>query len=255
MLDFFTFQHFDKYDTLLHAVTKKSKDFPHTFSLALHTGEAHEAIVKNRHALAKTLERGVPLTYIIAQQTHSNNIKIIRDTSAQGWNELSSAIEDCDALISNVPHVVLGMLTADCVPILLFDPVQQVVAAIHAGWKGTQLHITQNTVKSMTEAFECNPKNILAGIAPSIGSCCYEVGEDVAQHFFNIPQSLIQKEDKYMLDLPYINKIQLEKAGLQTHNIEMSHICTACDTKHYFSYRKEHGCSGRFMSLIGIRTL
>ncbi len=101
--------------------------------------------------------------------------------------------------------------------------------------------------------YGCDPKDIIAGIAPSIGACCYEVGKDVAEHFFNIPESFTTVGDKYMLDLPYINKQQLLKAGLHEKEIQMSEVCTACEVTQFFSYRKEKGCSGRFMSMIGLK--
>ena len=100
--------------------------------------------------------------------------------------------------------------------------------------------------------YGCEPKNIIAAIAPSIGSCCYEVGEDVTEHFFDIPDGYIQRGKKYMLDLPFINKKQLLDIGLMDENIEMSDVCTACEVDRYFSYRKEQGCSGRFMSIVGM---
>jgi YfiH family protein len=148
---------------------------------------------------------------------------------------------------------MLNILTADCVPILLYDTKKEVVAAIHAGWRGTHMHIVTKTVQKMIDTFNSNPKDIIAGIAPSIGRCCYEVGEDVAEHFFDMPQSFTRKDEKYMLDLPLINKEQLLIAGLKEESIEMSHICTSCNVERFFSYRKEQGCSGRFMSTIGLK--
>ena len=104
----------------------------------------------------------------------------------------------------------------------------------------------------MTEVFGSNPKDIMAGIAPSIGSCCYEVEEDVAGHFFESPEAFTKQGEKYMLNLPYLNQKQLLDAGVEESNIEMSNICTACEVERFFSYRKEKGCSGRFMSMIGL---
>ena len=253
MLDFFTFSHFKKSPSLLHAVTTKSNDLPYAFSLALHTGEAVENILANRNKLSTLLHSDEPLHYIVANQTHSDNIKIITHKETKGWESLSDAIEDCDALITDVKGVVLNVLTADCVPILLYDKEKEVVAAVHAGWKGTKAQIVAKTIHKMTEMYGCDPKEIIAGIAPSIGRCCYEVGEDVAEHFFDMPEGFTPKGEKYMLDLPFINKQQLLDAGLQEENIEMSHTCTACDVERFFSYRKEQGCSGRFMSMIGIK--
>ena len=253
MLDFYSFKSFQKYPNLLHLVTTKSSDMPYSFSLALHTGEDKKTIISNRDLVAKELQTQSTLHFIVANQTHSNNIHIITEDNARGWKSLDDAIEACDALITNLPHVILTILTADCVPILLYDKKNHVVAAIHAGWKGTKAQITRKTISKMKEVFNSDAKDIVVAIAPSIGSCCYEVGEDVAQHFFDTPQGFRQVKEKYMLDLPKINKIQLLQSGLKEEHIEMSNICTACEVERFFSYRKEQGCSGRFMSMIGLK--
>ena len=171
----------------------------------------------------------------------------------QGWEKLEDAVEDCDALVTDRENVIVTILTADCVPVLLYDCEKKVVAAVHAGWKGTKAEIVSKTVHKMKEVYRCEPKNIIAGVAPSIGRCCYEVGSDVAQHFFDTPEGFTAVSEKYMLDLPFINKQQLLNAGLKEDHIEMSHVCTACEVEQFFSYRKEQGCSGRFMSMIGIK--
>ena len=253
MLDFYRFEHFKKYPEVLHTVTTKSSDLPYAFSLALHTGEETAKIIANRKKLSKLLNTNKELHYIVANQTHSDHIKIIQKQESKGWESLENAIENCDALITDMEGVVLSILTADCVPVLLYDKKKKVVAAIHAGWKGTQAQIVAKTIQKMTEVFDSNPKDILAGIAPSIGSCCYEVGEDVAGHFFETPEAFTKQGDKYMLNLPYLNQQQLLDAGIEKANIEMSNICTACEVERFFSYRKEKGCSGRFMSIIGIK--
>ena len=253
MLDFYRFKAFQKYPELLHLVTTKLSNIPYSFSLALHTGEDTQSIIVNRKTLAKQLESNSPLVFIVANQTHSDHIKIIDKPVTRGWESIANAIEDCDALITNVPHVVLTILTADCVPILLYDPIQKVVAAVHAGWKGSKAQIVKKTVEKMILTFGSHASNIKAGIAPSIGVCCYEVGKEVAEHFFDMPHAYKQKKEKYMLDLPYINKQHLLSIGFKEENIEMSYICTACNVEHYFSYRKEQGCSGRFMSMIGLK--
>ncbi|UPT78231.1 peptidoglycan editing factor PgeF [Sulfurovum sp. XGS-02] len=253
MPDFFTFTHFKRSPSLLHAVTTKSNDLPYAFSLALHTGEDAENIIANRNRLSDLLQSSEALHYIVADQTHSDNIKLITQKETKGWESLSDAIEACDALITDVKGVVLTILTADCVPILLYDRKREVVAAVHAGWKGTKACIAYKTVQKMREIYGCDPKDIVAGVAPSIGRCCYEVGEEVAEHFFDIPKGFSPVGEKYMLDLPLINKQQLLDARLQEENIEMSRVCTACNVERFFSYRKEQGCTGRFMSMIGMK--
>lgn len=249
MQNFYTFEHLAKEKVCHHLVTQKEQNENYAFSLALHTQENPQAILQNR---AKLQQKFPHVQFVVANQTHSSNIHIVSQAEALGWDSLESAIENCDALITNQKEIMLTILTADCVPILLFDPIQNVVSAVHAGWRGTEQKILFKTIQKMQEVFNSNPNDIMAGIAPSIGKCCYEVDWNVAQHFNEISNAYDKKEDKYMLDLPTINKMQLLDAGVQEKNIEMSHICTACEVEHYFSYRKEQGCSGRFMSMIGI---
>ena len=127
------------------------------------------------------------------------------------------------------------------------------IAAVHAGWKGTKAGIAGKTVKKMIETFGCDPEDIIAFIAPSIGRCCYEVGADVAEHFHEVEGAYDKAGQKYMLDLPFINQKQLLNAGLKEEHIELSGQCTSCEADRYFSYRKEQGCSGRFMSMIALK--
>ncbi|MEY3002805.1 MAG: hypothetical protein RLZZ428_1180 [Pseudomonadota bacterium] len=253
MLELVTFENLKLFPSLVHGITTKSKNAPYQFSLALHTGEEPQSILQNREHLSGLFSDEDRFDYVVAEQTHSDHIEIITQHATKGWKELANSIKDCDALITDLKGVMLTILTADCVPILLFDPHQNVIAAIHAGWKGTRSHITAKTIAKMREKFGSNPSDIVAGIAPSIGVCCYEVGEEVASHFLDTPSALMQKGEKYMLDLPLINQTQLLQSGVKKENIQMSHRCTACEVDHFFSYRKEVGCTGRFMSMIGMK--
>ncbi len=252
MLRFYRFKSFQAHPKLSHAVTQKSDIYPYNFSLALHTGEDREKILQNRELLKESLASKQTLHFILADQTHSNHIEIIDKVETRGWSNSHDAIRSCDALITDLPNVMLAVLTADCVPVLLYDREKEVVAAVHAGWRGTEAKIVEKTIQKMKDYFKSQSEDIIAGIGPSIGSCCYEVGSDVAKHFSDTPHALRKKGNRYMLDLPFVNYQQLLKSGLPDSNIELSHICTACNTDNYFSYRKEHACSGRFMSIIGL---
>jgi YfiH family protein len=236
-----------------HAITTKKNSEPYSFSVALHTGENPQIIIVNRKKILKQLHWSEKLSFIVANQTHSDHIHIVRNHKNRGWEDIKSVVEDCDALITNRKDIVLTMLTADCVPILLIDPIQNVIAAVHAGWKGSKENILFKTVKKMCDTFDCDSKNILAGIGPAIGVCCYEVNTIVAKNFDESDSIITAKDDKYMLDLPSVNQRQLLEAGILESNIEMSHICTACEVDRFFSYRKEKGCSGRFMSMIRLQ--
>ena len=250
MKNIYTFKNLSKEKHCVHLVTQKDSTKPYSFSLALHTQENPSEIIKNRTLFNQKFPN---ISFVVANQTHSATIKIITKQETQGWTTLESAIKDCDALITNQKNVMLTVLTADCVPILLFDTKQKVIAVVHAGWKGTKQKILFNTIEKMKEVFNSNPHDILASIAPSIGKCCYEVDWNVAKHFKDIENAYEDRGEKKMLDLPYINKIQLLQAELDEHHIELSNICTACEVDAYFSYRKEKGCSGRFMSMIALQ--
>ena len=253
MIDFYRFKHLSGEPGCMHAITKKDPSEPYALSLALHTGEALDEIVANRQKIITALDLSEKAYFVVADQTHSDKITVITEPATKGWEALENAVADSDALITDLPGVMLVILTADCVPILLYDRKKKVVAAVHAGWKGTRAQIVYKTVKKMEEVYGSDPSDILAGIAPSIGLCCYEVGEEVAEHFMDVPDALRRKDGKYRLDLPAINHYQLRKAGLEESNIELSGVCTACEVDSFFSYRKEKGCSGRFMSLIGLK--
>ena len=247
------FDHLSRENSLICAVSKKELDKSYAFSLALHTGEEHKKIVSNRRSLAQQLSLQEDTIFVIANQTHSDHVAVIEEKQTRGWERLEDAVEDCDALVTNLSGVVLAVLTADCVPILLYDPVREVVAAVHAGWRGTEAGIVRKTIEVMEKRFGSDPSDLLAGVAPAIGKCCYEVGEDVASHFIGYPDAIERRGEKFMLDLPSINKEQMLAAGVPEKQIEMSGTCTACEVDQFFSYRKEQGCSGRFMSLIGLR--
>ena len=252
MADFYHSKLLSRHAKCIHAVTTKTISKPLSGSLALHTGERKEAVLRNRYDAANRLGLGRGYHFIVADQTHSDNIRIITRKETLGWSSAEDAIENCDALITDQKGVALTVLTADCVPILILDTYKEIIAAVHAGWKGTGADIAGKTIRKMGEEFGSDPDDIAAFIAPSIGRCCYEVGGEVAGHFKD-EETYDRKGEKYMLDLPLINRKQLLDAGVKSENIEMSGKCTSCEAERFFSYRKEQGCSGRFMSMIALK--
>jgi len=245
------FNIFDKFNSVKHLVSEKDHGSHCQFSMALHTGEEKRYIIENRKVLESFF--GKEYRYATLLQIHSDRIHIVKSREDLGWSGIENTIE-ADALITNLPNMVLTILTADCVPILLFDPVKSAIGAVHAGWKGTQHSIVVKTVDMMQREYGSNPKDIIAAIGPSIGGCCYEVGDDVADNFTEYQGGAMTEagDGKYFLDLKSINADQLIKAGLNSSNIETTPICTSCQSNKFFSYRKEQGCSGRFISAISI---
>ncbi|WP_292660420.1 peptidoglycan editing factor PgeF [Nitratifractor sp.] len=230
-----------------HLVTRRLPQEPLGYSLALHTGEDAALVRANRERLRRHF--GASSRFVSVMQVHGDGIHRIDEAWEIGWRSLEDAPR-ADALLTDRPGVVLTILTADCVPILLADPRRRVVGAVHAGWRGTAAGIVAKTVAAMCEGYGCDPREIYAAIGPSIGGCCYEVGEEVAEAFGGTEGALLRSDGRWHLDLKEANRLQLLASGVTAGRIECSPVCTACERERFFSYRAEEGCSGRFASCI-----
>lgn len=158
-----------------------------------------------------------------------------------------------DALITRQRGLFLTVTVADCTPILLADPVQRAVAAIHAGWKGTAAGITGKAVAAMVREFGTRPANCYAYVGTCIGASNYEVDADVADHFPDDFKRWDDARGKFFLDLKAANQAQLTGAGIPESQIGISPFCTYENNDTFFSHRKEKGRTGRMLALIGIR--
>lgn len=157
-----------------------------------------------------------------------------------------------DALITNHPGILVGVRTADCVPILIVDPVRRAVAAVHAGWRGTAAGIAQKAIEKMRCEFSSNPGDLLAAIGPAIGPCCYEIGPEVASQFAPLFPERGDLQGRARIDLSEANRRQLVAAGMGESQIATGAPCTFCSpTLH--SYRRDRS-QGRMVSVIGIST-
>jgi YfiH family protein len=159
---------------------------------------------------------------------------------------------EADALISSAASLAVAVKTADCVPILLADSVNRVVAAVHAGWRGTVQEIVRLTIERMEDRFGTKPEDIVAEVGPSIGPCCFEVGPEVARQFSKWNSALANRNRKEHLDLGDINCAQLCKAGVPAQHIRQIGLCTMCDPKLFHSYRRDREAAGRMMSWIRV---
>ncbi len=212
-----------------------------SLNLALHVNDDPLKVLENRVITSKKYGFDIQ-NLIYMEQTHGDNITIIRDSAI-------NKIEDCDALITNVKNIPLMVMVADCLPILFYDKTQKVIAVAHAGRGGTIKEISKKTVLKMIEEFGSRASDILVYIGASIGKCCYEVGYEIVQ---NISREYIEKRDeKYYLDLQSMNTNQLLSVGIKKKHIEISQVCTCCD-KEYFSYRRD-GVTGRFAGILKLR--
>jgi polyphenol oxidase len=214
------------------------------------------------------------LGMVTLRQIHSSLIR--RVTS----EDLSTSLKG-DGLMTDQPGVLLGIQTADCIPVLVADRKKRAVAAFHAGWRGTLTRIVENGVGRMRLEFGSKPENLIASIGPGIGQCCYSVGDEVREQFesqFPYAPELFHEvydsdpvKEKYPmlfltarapghsdigpgmhLDLVEANRRQLLAAGLKKGSIFVTGQCTGCNTDRFFSHRIERGFTGRMMSVIGI---
>ncbi len=179
--------------------------------------------------------------------------QIHSDVSQYADGSLAGRIGEGDALLTDVPGAVVGVRTADCVPILLVDVSKRTVAAVHAGWRGTAQAIAAKTVGALAARFGSDPRDMQAAIGPAIGACCYEVGPEVASQFKSLFPERSGGEERAHLDLPEANRRQLLDAGLPPDQIHLSGLCTACLAGEFFSWRRDRVKHERMVSAIGIR--
>jgi YfiH family protein len=175
------------------------------------------------------------------------------DVSVYSDGALTGRIGDGDALLTDAPGALVGVRTADCVPILIADVSKRAVAAVHAGWRGTALAIAAKAVGAMAARFGSQARDLQAVIGPAIGGCCYEVGPEVAGHFKEFFPEGANLEQRIHLDLPEANRRQLISCGVPPDGIHLSGLCTACLAGEFFSWRRDRRKHERMVSAIGIR--
>ena len=184
-----------------------------------------------------------------AKQIHSAKIEVINSENVGfGVSDLSKTFE-ADGLVTNLKDVPITVFYADCVPILMADPVAGVVAAEHSGWRGTVQNIAGAAVEIMCREFGAKPQNIKAAIGPSIGPCCFETGEEVAV-LFDEDLRIKLPDGKFKVDLWQANKRLLQNAGLIEENIDVLELCTICHSDVLYSYRKDAQSTGRMGAFI-----
>jgi YfiH family protein len=189
-------------------------------------------------ALGANLDR-----IVMCQQVHSDTVRIV--TEADAFNDLYEPTRfEGDGLITNRPGLTLAVFYADCIPVLLYDPVCRVIAAIHSGWRGTSLGIAGKAVMQMSQSFGSRPDTILAAIGPGIGPRCFETHDDVPKAMVQTLGASISPfitpllDQKYQVDLKGIIAYQLHSIGLLPEHISSSDLCTGCHLDLFWSHRK-----------------
>ena len=215
-----------------------------SLNLGMNRDTNPENVVKNYHILANAVGFD-PKKLVLTLQTHSDIVRTVTCRDAAGFDHHN--YPECDALVTNDPGTALFVFTADCTPVLLFDPVTGAVGAAHAGWRGTAAKIAAKTAQKMMEQFGCKRSDLRAAIGPNIAACCFETDRDVpdamlAAYGDAVLPFISQKGEKYFLDLKQINALSLRELGIR--HIEISDACTACHPDLFWSHRITGGHRG-----------
>ncbi|NLM83290.1 MAG: peptidoglycan editing factor PgeF [Clostridiales bacterium] len=223
-----------------------------TLNLGRTLGDDPEALKENYARVSRALGLGTD-RFVFTRQVHGDAVRPC--TAADMIAPDGDVPYEADGLITNEINVPLVVSIADCVPILLCDPVRGAVGAVHAGWRGTVQDIAAKAVRRLVSEYGCRPEDIRAAIGPCISICCFETGGDVAQAVHALlgaraEEYILKRGDKYMVDLKGINARRLEDAGVLPENIDVSDLCTACRSDTFWSHRKTRGKRGGQAALI-----
>lgn len=228
-----------------------STGYLESLNIGIHRGDEWENVLKNYQILGDALGFE-PEKLVLSHQTHTDTVLRVGQNET-GAGLYGPELPECDALITNEPGVGLAIFTADCTPILLYDPVTGAVGAAHAGWRGTAAAIAAKTAAAMTREFGSDPADLRAAIGPNIGFCCFETDADVPDAmiaaFGEEAEPFIRANgDKYYVNLKEINALALRQAGVR--HIDISTDCTVCQSHRFWSHRVTKGLRGSQGAII-----
>ena len=214
----------------------------HSLNLGLNTKDDLSTVRINRKHFFESL--GFASDKVAASyQCHSDQIQLVKQPGE---------LNGFDALITNIPGIMLAVTIADCTPILVYHPPSSSIAAIHAGWRGTVAQIVAKTILKMSSEFGSNPSECFAYIGTCIDVDYFEVGIEVAEQFSEKHKVWNPTTQKFHVDLKKANRDQLIQMGLKEAQIQISPFCTVKNNDRYFSHRKEKGVTGRMLAVIGL---
>lgn len=221
-----------------------------SMNIGMHRGDPAENVEENYRILSQNLGFDRK-SMVLTRQVHGDAVRVVTKKDAMGPDHRN--YPECDGLITNDPGTALVIFTADCTPILLWDPKTGAVGACHAGWRGTALDIAGKTVGKMMAEFGCDPRDIRAAIGPNLDQCCFETDADVPQAmlaaFGEAVEGFIRRAgDKYYVNLKEINAYALRRAGVI--HTQISRECTMCSHQRYWSHRYTRGIRGSQGAII-----
>lgn len=245
-VEYLNFKKLDKYkDKFNYGFFLKhggvSKGLTESLNFRINGLESKENVLKNLEIVSNTLKISNQNIYK-ASQNHTSNILVLTNENKEEYKYENFNKEEYDGYVTNIPHIATLITTADCNPIIMYDPVKNVYANIHSGWKGTVKQIYLNAAKIMNEKYGCNYLDIIVCVGPSINACCwYSEDQALKESFVKLwsfeDEYIKSHKGGYLVDFTYAIKKDLIKLGLDSENILLSNICTCCNTDSFFSYR------------------
>ena len=252
----------DKIDIVEHCFTTRlggvSEGMYSSLNFSVARGDNPDAVLENYRRVAETFGKTVD-DFICTDQTHTTTVLRVGKKERGYGVTKERPYTDVDGLITDEPGVILSTFYADCVPLYFVDPVHKAIGLSHSGWRGTVGRMGQKTLEAMKEAFGTNPTDVYAAIGPSICQDCYEISEDVAEHFYREFEGHKDKiltnkgNGKYQLDLWKTNEIVMLEAGVLPEHLAVTNICTCCNAELLFSHRASHGKRGNLAAFLMLK--
>jgi len=244
MLDVVCFESLSRVPGVLHAITTRhggvSQGRCESLNVSYSVGDTAENVDENLQRAAESIG-STRKDLFAAYQVHGRAVTVV-DADSE-----SDPRPRCDVLITRSPGHTLMLRYADCTPVLLADTRRKAIGVVHAGWRGSAVRAAGAGVAALRDAFGSDPRDLVAAVGPAIGPCCYTVGEEVVSAFADRPQLLTDGR----LDLWEANRLALVEAGVPAEHIEVSAMCTQCQSERFFSHRANRGePAGRFAALI-----
>ena len=259
-LVYYTFPALDRIEGVRHGFSTRlggaSEGIFDSMNLSFTRGDEEAAVRENFHRFCAAI--GVDTAdVVISAQTHTANVRAVTAADRGRGVTREKEYTDVDGLMTDAPGVVLCTQYADCVPLFFADPVRRVVATSHAGWRGTAAGIAAVTVRQMGETYGCRPADIVVGIGPSIGHCCFEVDAPVYEAFCKVAvfDHTCYTDDgggKYHIDLWQVNRRWLLAAGVPAENVTVTDLCTRCHPDLFWSHRKTGNDRGSLAAFIAL---
>jgi len=255
-----------RYPELLHGISTRQAPDGDDWNLSARRGSPQHppdpaTALRNREKLAALL--GVSLdSMVVCHQVHGTHVAPITEADAgRGMRPGTTSIDEADAMVTSAPGIILMVLSADCPPVYLYDPSRRVIGLAHSGWKGTVGRIAGSVVNTMVKDHGCEPRHIVAVVGPSIGPCCYNVGDSVIEAArasfpgaWDGDTPVLQRRGEHTyFNLPEGIRRALVDAGLQPGNIAVVQACTAHNRHLFYSHRGDAGQCGLFGAVLGMR--